>query len=84
MSKGNRNSSQSCNGEHAYVLIPSSKHVLETVLFKRSNPNKYIWCLIASGYGEAARDLSVPHYPGDFGIIPQFSKINSGVWFGTC
>lgn len=56
-------------GENAYVFISSSKHVLETVLFKRSSPNKYIWCLIPSGYSESAKDLSVPCYSEDFNIV---------------
>lgn len=51
---------RAASGENAYVFIPSSKHVLRTVLFRRSNPNKYIWCLIPSGYSEAAKGLSVP------------------------
>lgn len=55
--------------ENAYGLMPSSKHVLEALLFKRSSPNKYIWCLIPSGYSEAAKDLSVPYCSGDFNIV---------------
>lgn len=55
--------------ENAYGFIPSSKHVLETQMFTRSSPNKYIWCLIPSGYSEAAKDLSVPYCSGDLNIV---------------
>lgn len=55
--------------ENAYGFVPSSKHVLETLLFKRSNPSKYIWCLIPSGHSEAAKNLSVPYCSGDFNIV---------------
>lgn len=53
------------SGENAYGFIPSSKHVLETLLFKSSSPNKYSWCLMPSGYSEAAKDLSVSYCSGD-------------------
>lgn len=55
--------------ENTYGFVPSNKHVLETLLFKRSRPNKYILCLIPSGYSEAAKDLSVPYCSGDFNIV---------------
>lgn len=71
VSKGGKEHSKLrvATGENAYVFIPSSKYVLKTVLFRRSSPNKYIWCLIPSGYCEAAKDLSVPYYSGGFNIV---------------